>query len=91
MTTRTRGGTTTAPPPGVTRVRLDCRSIAVTYNGQTKRWLWKNLHNLTFARMRNAYLSRGYTVVMSMAGSNGRVHTLILEKTTALVVREMAA
>lgn len=90
-TTTTRGRPALPPPPGVTRVRLTMSSITVSYGGETQRWLWRNLKNLTFARMRGAYLSRGYTVVISMAGKNGRVHTMVLEKTTALVVRRFAA
>lgn len=91
MTARKRGRPTAPPPFGVTRVRLTMSAVAVSYGGETRRWLWRNLKHLTFARMRDAYLSYGYTVVMSMAGKNGRVHTLVLEKPTVPIVRRIAA
>lgn len=88
MTARKRGRPTSPPPPGVTRVRLDCRGVTVSTHSESQRWLWRDLKHFTFARLRDFYLARGYAEIESQRAKVGRVHTLILEKTTALVVVE---
>lgn len=85
----------TPPPPGVTRVRLDCRGVTVSHDGESQRWLWRNLKRFTFATLRDFYLARGYAVVEAQRAKVGRVHTLILEHrdvlTLARVNEERAA
>jgi len=89
MTTRTQGRPALPLPPGVTRVRLDCRAVAVTYGGETKRWLWRDLKHLTFAVLRDMYLAQGYVIVTTMRTKTKRVHTLVMEKVDLCEVGEL--